>query len=158
MGHTEAVRYNHQALVDAPVDGVALALADLDTYPRWNELVSEASSVPAVDDDLGPAWETTLRAQVGPFARSKRLRFVRTVDELGPDGAFQSRFERKEVDNRDHAVWVMATDARADERGRTRVSMELSYEGALWVPSLGGVLSGAIERSSRRLAEHVRSA
>ena len=50
-------------------------------------------------DDGRPAWRVELRARVGPFARSKQLRMVRTVYE--PERI--ARFERIEDDERDHA-------------------------------------------------------
>ena len=59
------------------------ALADLSTYPEWLALVTEAE--PQGDH----TWLVTLRARLGPLARSKRLRMVRT--QLLDDSV---RFER----------------------------------------------------------------
>lgn len=150
--HTGWVRHTSELVIDAPAARVGPALADLDTYPHWNELVAEAVRDDSTDD--GPAWSTTLRARVGPFARAKQLRFVRTEDERS-DGDFRARFERRELDGRDHAAWMMESTVAA-EAETSRVTLTLSYEGGLWVPALGGVLSAAIERSSERLVQYVK--
>ena len=107
---------------------VSDVLADLGTYPHWNDLVQEAT--PTEPSDERPAWMTTLRAQVGPLARSKQLRFVRTVDETDADTR-QIRFERMELDGREHAGWVMETSVSADGPDSCEVSLELSYSGGL---------------------------
>ena len=59
------------------------ALADLATYTHWLTLVSAAEPVdPDEDGGLGntgnpPTWNVTIKAQLGPLARSKRLRMTR---------------------------------------------------------------------------------
>ena len=64
----------------AHVDAVLGYVRELDRYTEWMPLVHsavpESGSAPA-------AWSVELRARVGPFARSKRLRMVRTVMEIG---------------------------------------------------------------------------
>ncbi|HEY6414605.1 MAG TPA: hypothetical protein VIX41_00150, partial [Acidimicrobiales bacterium] len=52
---------------------------DLAHYPEWLDIVPRATPVEAQDGDPGPAWSVDLRGRLGPFARSKRLRMVRTV-------------------------------------------------------------------------------
>ena len=140
--------------VGASASMVSDVLADLGTYPHWNDLVQEAT--PTEPSDERPAWITTLRAQVGPLARSKQLRFVRTVDKTDADMR-QIRFERMELDGREHAAWVMETSVRASGPDSCEVSLELSYSGGLWMPALGNVLGGAIERSTSRLPAYVDS-
>ena len=51
-------------------------VATLDRYPPWMRLVHRVTPMPPTT--LGPAWWVELRARVGPFARSKQLRMVRT--------------------------------------------------------------------------------
>ena len=54
-------------------------IRDLGTYPKWLEIVHFAEAVDSKDGLQ--AWSVELRAKIGPFARSKRLRMVRTQDE-----------------------------------------------------------------------------
>lgn len=119
---------------------------DLSRYPRWLDIVPRAEPAPAADGDVGPAWMVTLRAQVGPLARSKRLRMVRTVH----DAPRHVRFERHETDGRQHSPWVLDADVNRDENGAALV-MRLHYGGSLWVPMLDRLLAGAIESSRNRL-------
>ena len=50
---------------------------DLDHYPQWMGLVH------GVTRESESTWSVELRARVGPFARSKRLRMVRVAHEIG---------------------------------------------------------------------------
>ena len=95
-----------------------------------------------------PAWMVELRARVGPFARSKRLRMERT--ELEPDRV--AVFERREADGRDHSEWILRADLDADTDGRTVLTMTMSYGGSLWAgPILERVLDDQVRRGSDRL-------
>ena len=100
-------------------------LATLDRYPPWMRLVHRVEALPP--DDGRPAWRVELRARVGPFARSKQLRMVRTVHE--PDRYV--RFERIQDDGRDHAAWVLTAAVAGTPDGAELVS-ELIYSGTLW--------------------------
>jgi len=112
---------------------------DLSTYPQWNGLVHNATREP--DNDA--AWDVELRARVGPLARSKRLRMIRTVRDAD---AFKVRFERDQADGRNHSPWVL--DAAIVERdGLSTLTMHLHYGGRLWT-------GGALERA---LAEQITS-
>ena len=66
-----------RASLDANCDASRLfdLVNDLASYPQWMDLVHRVESVGE------GAWEVELRAKVGPFARSKRLRMVRTASE-----------------------------------------------------------------------------
>lgn len=111
-------------------------VADLGTTDRWLPLVHRVDAV-GVD-----TWEVELRASVGPFARSKRLRMVRV--EHHPDIAV--RFERDEIDGRHHAAWILRCDL--EPRGlQTFVTMHLAYHGRLWTP---GPLSRVLDEEIRR--------
>lgn len=123
--------------------------SSLDRYPEWLGIVARAEPIPNSEDPGAGgsggdsperAWAVELRARIGPLARSKRLRMVRTVDTER-----HVRFERREVDGRQHSQWRL--DARIDpiERG-CRLRMDLHYGG-----SFGG---GLVERL---LAEEIRS-
>jgi hypothetical protein len=133
---------------------------DLARYPAWMTLVHDAvaTSRGSGDPPGAPAWIVELQAQVGPFARSKRLRMVRTVhtpDDFAPRIA---RFERMEVDGRTHAAWTLeatvgAADAEHDaEPGGSRLTMTLTYGGRLWTGAvLQRVLDDAVTRGSQTL-------
>ncbi len=149
----------HQT-VTAPVaaahDRVATIIGDLATYPHWLDLVTAAA--PVAGDDDPPAWLVTIRAKVGPFARSKKLRMVRTINDHN-DGRTHYRFERQELDDRSHSAWTLdaavvsdngAPDNGAPDNGgpdSSTVTMDLRYDGGLWTtplePILGSFIAGA---------------
>ena len=133
----------------APVDSLRPWVEDLGRYPEWLDIVPRAVSEPADAADVGPAWSVDLRGRLGPFARAKRLRMVRTVDEPG-----HVRFERAEHDGRDHSAWVL--DATLEPAGDgSRLTMRLHYGGRLWMPALDRLLADEIERSRPRLLARV---
>jgi ribosome-associated toxin RatA of RatAB toxin-antitoxin module len=117
-------------------------VSDLASYPQWMDLVHR---VEAIGDD---AWDVELRAKVGPFARSKRLRMVRTT--MQPNSLV--RFERVEVDGRNHAPWVLT--GTIDSVGETcSLTMHLHYGGGLFTGGvLERVLGDKIEAGRARLA------
>jgi hypothetical protein len=113
---------------------------DLDLYPPWMRLVHTAERV---DDPEGrPAWIVELRARVGPLARSKRLRMVRSA--AVPDRLVV--FERAELDGRAHARWALRAELEATAGG-SALTMHLSYGGRLWT---GGLLDRVLEDEIRR--------
>ena len=130
-------------------------VGSLDTYDRWLEIVPRTTTADAVDGDPGPAWHVTLRGRLGPLARSKRLRMVRT--EHRPPTADRpglAVFERRETDGRDHATWRLTANVEPTGTG-SRLVMDLHYGGSLWVPLLDRLLTGEIEASRRRLRDLV---
>lgn len=124
------LRTTESVLVAAPPGRVFPHVAELDVYPSWLGLVHTAVREP---DSEPPAWSVEIRAHVGPFARSKRLRMVRSVYE--PDR--QVEFERSEIDGRQHARWSLRVELDAEADSSTLVTMHLTYDGSLWT---GGVL------------------
>ena len=122
---------------------------DLGRYPAWVDLVHRAERLDSAD----PEWDVELRARLGPFARSKRLRMRRTVHDTI---AHVAVFERHEVDGRSHSPWVLRAEVVATVEG-SELRMHLHYGGALWT---GGVLERAlaeqISRGRERLAQLVR--
>ena len=97
----------------------------------------------------GPgAWDVELRAKVGPFARSKRLRMERTTDS--PQLIV---FERKENDGRDHAAWRM-TCTMVEKGENVVMRVELYYGGALWT---GGILEKVLADHIERGRENLRA-
>ncbi len=128
-------------------------VADLGTYPDWLDIVGRAESTPSADGDVGPAWLVDLQGQLGPLRRSKRLRMVRTECEA-PRSV---RFERRDVDGRDHSDWVLHATVADGEDGGSRLEVHLHYGGSLWVPLLDRLLADEIRSSRRRLAELVAS-
>ncbi|MGI9120251.1 MAG: SRPBCC family protein [Acidimicrobiales bacterium] len=130
---------------------------DLGRYPQWLDLVPRAEAASAVDGDPGPAWAVDLQARLGPLARSKRLRMVRTVHEppaAPQDGAHPpavARFERREHDAREHSAWSL--EARVDALGdrSSRLTMHLHYGGGLFGPVVEGLLREEVRCSRPRL-------
>lgn len=131
----------------------------LDRYPPWMRLVHAVQ--PIEPDEGRPAWWVELRARVGPFARSKRLRMVRTIHEASRE----VRFERVQPDDRDHANWILSavvedtggpdgtasSDEAPDGGGPgARVRMDLEYTGSLWT---GGALTRILDDEIRRGSE-----
>lgn len=136
------------AELEAPVPAATLfaAVEDLDQYPAWLDIVPRADRVEVGSDEGGPAWSVDLRGRVGPLARSKRLRMVRTVHEPG----IHIRFERAELDGRQHSPWVLDA-AVAATAGGSRLTMGLHYGGGLFGPVMERILGEEIERSKPRL-------
>jgi hypothetical protein len=126
-------------------------IGDLATYASWLEIVRSADPAPADDADPGPAWSVVLQGRIGPLRRTKRLRMVRSVDD---DSAV--RFERRELDGRNHSPWVLdasiePADGGADQTELVTLRMALHYGGSLWVPVLDRLLADEIARSRPRL-------
>lgn len=138
--------------IDAPASRVFDVLGDLGTYPLWLDIVARAEVATPHCDDLGPAWWVTLRARVGPLSRSKRLRMVRSV-ERAPS---QLRFERNEVDGRNHSDWVL--NVRIEGTTATNVTVELRYDGRLWTSPLELVLGRQVDDAVPRLQALVAGA
>ena len=130
------------ATLDAPhpPERVWAVVSDLGTYPSWLEIVPKAT---ALDDG---SWQVDLRGRLGPFARSKRLRMVRTA----ADAPVAAVFERQELDDRQHSPWVLRAEV-APTDGGSSLTMRLHYGGSLWGPVLERLLGDTIERSRGRL-------
>jgi Polyketide cyclase / dehydrase and lipid transport len=126
---------------------------DLARYPDWLDIVPRAVPTDGSAEDPGPAWSVDLRGQLGPFARSKRLRMVRTVHE--PPTAVQ--FERAEHDGRQHSAWVLRADVDAVDARTSRLTMHLHYGGGLGGPLVEKLLLDEIERSRPRLLAVIES-
>ncbi len=135
--------------LDAPCPVTELfgSVEDLAGYPDWLEIVERAEPVALhPGDDGDAAWLVDLRGRLGPLARSKRLRMVRTACEAPS----RVRFERREHDGRSHSPWVLEAEVTpagdpADEA--SRLVMHLHYGGSFGGSVLEKLLGDAIERS-----------
>ena len=141
-------------------------VADLASYPAWLAIVERAvPHVPGTDlalevqDAPGlqaggghAAWLVDLRGRLGPMARSKRLRMVRTVFE--PPS--HVRFERVELDGRQHAPWVLEASVAA-EGDEARLQVHLHYGGRFGGALLGRMLAEEVAQARPRLAQLVAS-
>jgi Polyketide cyclase / dehydrase and lipid transport len=133
------VRTSESVVVPASAHDVFPYVSRLEAYPPWLRLVHRAE---VVADDPLPTWDVELRARVGPFARSKRLRMQRV--RLEPDrGAL---FERAEIDGKEHAMWALRVELTPDG-DETVLTMHLAYDGRLWT---GGVLERVLDDEVRR--------
>ena len=124
-----------------PPEALFAWVSDLDRYPEWLDIVVRAHRLDA------DAWEVDLRGAIGPLARTKRLRMVRTTCEQ-PERVV---FERDELDGRDHSAWRLAATVAPAGDGAS-LAMSLHYDGRLWGPVLERVLGDEIERAKPRLA------
>ena len=125
---------------------------DLANYPPWLEIVTRAEALESAGDGLR-AWAVDLRGRLGPMARSKRLRMVRSEHQP----LRSVTFERVELDGREHSPWVLRVTVDGDE-DTSRLTMDLHYGGRLFGPVIERVLRDEIERSRHRLKDLVESA
>ncbi|MGE0877915.1 MAG: SRPBCC family protein [Acidimicrobiia bacterium] len=141
------------ATLEAPCDPDDLFawVGDLSCYPRWLSIVARAEPAVAVAGDPGLAWSVDLRGRIGPLARSKRLRMVRSTYE--PDRLVV--FERREADARSHSPWVLRADVAPSPAGAL-LEMRLHYGGQLWGPVLERLVRDEIDASRGRLLELLR--
>jgi hypothetical protein len=137
--------------VPGPVERAFALVDDLSAYPAWMDLVHDVGEVPASDGRR--AWDVELQAQVGPFARSKRLRMERVVHEPPRHVVF----ERVEVDGRRHSSWILAVSLEPgspSDGAETRITMTLTYGGHLWTGAvLQRVLDDHVERGAAALRD-----
>ena len=144
------------ATLEAPcsADRLFAFVDDLGEYPAWMDLAHRVDALSADEASGAPAWQVELRARVGPFARSKRLRMVRTEHD---PAAHRVVFERAELDGRSHSPWVLR--AHIDEAdGASTLHMQLHYGGGLWTGGvLERVLTDQITNGRERLHSLVRS-
>lgn len=144
------MRIERETMVPGPAQRAFALVDDLGAYPAWMDLVHDVEEVSPTDGDR--TWNVELQAQVGPFARSKRLRMVRTVH----DPAHRVVFERAEVDGRRHSPWVLAATLDPDgvDGGEVRLTMTLTYGGNLWTGAvLQRVLDDHVERGAAALRD-----
>ena len=136
--------------LDAPcaADRLFAAVADLGDYPGWLSIVNRAEPTGAAPGDEGPAWLVELRGRLGPLARSKRLRMVRTV----MDAPGRLRFERREIDGRAHSPWILDAEVESRDDG-SRLTMRLHYGGAFGGSTLERMLANEIDKSRPRLLD-----
>jgi hypothetical protein len=126
-------------------------VSDLDRYPVWIGGLVYAAERLEDDSNDQPAWWVELRSRIGPLARSKKLRMVRTEIIEG----HLAVFERREVDGREHSNWrlqvevnsVAAVGSGPDTAGpeeitESHLEMTLTYEGRLWT---GGILEKVLQ-------------
>ena len=124
---------------------------DLGRYPEWMDLVHEVVEAPPSAEGER-VWDVELRAQVGPLARSKRLRMVRTVHEP----TRRVVFERREVDGRQHSPWILESMLDSVSAEAVELTMILTYGGNLWTGAvLERVLDDHVERGAVALADRV---
>jgi carbon monoxide dehydrogenase subunit G len=138
------MKYSSSVKLPVSQNVVRPFITDLDKYPEWMPLVHQ------VEPDGDQSWNVELRAKVGVFARSKRLRMTRTVLS---DSAVV--FERDEQDGRQHSPWTMKIDL-VDRGVHCDVTIHLSYGGSLWIPGvLDRVLASHVDAGKVGLARTV---
>lgn len=126
------------AALAVPPARVLAEVADLATYPHWLGIVHRV----APDGD---GWSVDIGARLGPFKKTKRVRMVRTVHDDA-----HVRFERAELDGREHSPWVLSAEVRP-AGASTELAMRLHYGGSAWLPGLDLVLAQEVRRAGSRL-------
>lgn len=132
-------------------DELFVHVSDLDRYPVWMGGLVYAAERLEDDSNDQPAWWVELRSRIGPLARSKKLRMVRTEIIEG----HLAVFERREVDGREHSTWRLQVEVNAvaavgsgpdtagpEEIMESHLEMTLTYEGRLWT---GGILEKVLQ-------------
>ena len=133
-----------------PPDRVFAWIEDLGFYPRWLEIVTRAEPRSDADHE-GPAWDVDLRGRVGPVARTKRLRMVRTVHQPNQ----RVVFERHELDGRSHSPWRLDAEVTPVDRASpsSHLRVVLRYEGRFFGPVLERLLGDEIVGAKVRLLD-----
>lgn len=124
-------------------------VSDLCNYPSWLSILPK---VERVDEDT---WLVELRGKIGPLARSKQLRMVRTT-QAKPSLV---RFERRELDGRNHSPWILEAKITGESTAsgestvaaRCELTMHLHYGGTFGDAMLHRMLTNEIEASRPRL-------
>lgn len=139
--------------VPGPAERAFSLVDDLGEYPTWMDLVHEVVEEERSDGDR--AWNVELQARVGPFARSKRLRMVRVRHDIPRHVVF----ERREIDGRRHAPWVLRAELADGTDDLHELTMTLTYGGSLWSGAvLQRVLDDHVERGAAALREILHDA
>lgn len=121
-------------------------LCDLTSYSEIIPFVHEVVPSVASGDRV---WDVELRAKVGPFARSKKLRMKRSICEPHE----RVVFVRDESDGRDHADWTLTIDTNGTQ-SNCNLEITLEYGGRLWTAGvMERILHENIEEGTRRLTE-----
>jgi hypothetical protein len=126
---------------------------DLARVQEWFGAVRRVVPDEARSGDPGPAWRVDLRARLGPLARAKRLRMVRSRHEA----PVSVRFERCEDDGRSHSPWVLEA-AVTPAPGGSRLDVRFHYGGGLFGPVLERLLADEVELAKPRLLALVAAA
>lgn len=146
-GTLQSVHQSFKIDTDATSEQLFGVLSDLSLYPQWLDLVDEAHYSDDVEGSERPAWNVTLRAKLGPFARSKKLRMERTITEP----TSHVRFERSEVDDREHSAWTMDALITENANAGASVEIQLTYGGELWSKALEAVLMAHVNDAGPKL-------
>jgi hypothetical protein len=147
--HAGAVDVTAELDAPCPTDALFAWVDDLGRYPAWLAIVERAEP-DASGTEEHPAWLVELRGRIGPLARSKRLRMVRTQCRPGELAVF----ERQEHDGRSHSPWVLRAEV-ADADNGSQLVMRLHYGGSLWGPVLERLLGDEIGNSRQRLLDQI---
>lgn len=141
------MKYSSSVELSVPTSQVLPFVNDLSRYPQWMPLVH------SVQPDGDASWNVELRAKVGVFARSKRIRMTRITNT---DSAVV--FERNELDGRQHSPWRLAATISGADNSCT-VTMNLEYGGTLWTAGvLDRVLASQVDAGKANLAKVVYGA
>ena len=133
--------------INAEPEMVFNALSDLRNYPLWLSFIHKVEST-----DLDESWLITLRSQIGPFTRLKKLRMQRTLNP----STRSVLFHRDELDGKQHSNWLL--HVRVDEEKNTRclITLELEYSGKFWSKTLENILDSEVIKASKLLEDYLK--
>ena len=133
--------------INAEPEMVFNALSDLRNYPLWLSFIHKVEST-----DLDESWLITLRSQIGPFTRLKKLRMQRTLNP----STRSVLFHRDELDGKQHSNWLL--HVRVDEEKNTQclITLELEYSGKFWSKTLENILDSEVIKASKLLEDYLK--
>jgi hypothetical protein len=114
------------------------ALENLKAYENWLGFIDV---IEEFDTEAGvPCWDVTLRAEIGPFSRLKKLRMVRFVSEPYKEIGFT----RRESDDKVHSDWNLSVRIKSEDADSCTVFLEVAYSGRFWSKPLQGVFNSHV--------------
>lgn len=143
MGQNDGVEVTATLETSSDPTRVFNVISDLDNYPAWLSILPK---VERVDDST---WQVELQGKIGPLARSKRLRMIRT-EQTRPHHV---RFEREELDGRRHSAWTLEAEIGPTPSSSCTLTMRLHYGGSFGDQLIERMLRSEIEASRPRLLE-----
>lgn len=137
--------------VASSLDNVFTALRDLETYTEWLSFIDSIEKVEIQGEDQ--SWIVVLRSQLGPFARMKKLRMVKSSEHLGRSVCFS----RSEVDAKEHSSWDLEVSCSSLDDANTKVALTVSYGGKFWSRPLETAFNSHVEEAKTRLRLYFES-
>ncbi len=144
------MRQSVELVVKASTEEAFAALRDLETYRDWLGFIHSVDELVAANET---SWNVVLRSELGPFARMKKLRMVRT-SELPYSSV---TFSRVEIDGKEHSNWTLDVSCLSLTETTTQLSLTVVYSGGFWSRPLESVFNSHVEDAKVKLREYFDS-